>query len=147
MLISSLFMIPDALLLCLFLFSINFNIRFAQWEQHGIEYQRPLEDLLENPPKHLQRTGQSSSNRTNPGNDITTIQRRIDADFLRLEAVDAELGISLQFTDEGLAKRKRGHFRAQTLKAEWQNLKSHLATLAPAERVDQHRHLTADVST
>ena len=49
MLISIFFLIPDSVLVTLFLFSINDNIRFARWEQHGNAYQRPLEQLLELP--------------------------------------------------------------------------------------------------
>jgi len=55
--------------------------------------------------------------------------------------VDAQLGAKLQFTDEGLAKRKRGHCRVQNVKLEWQNLKSHLATLKPAECAEQHKRM------
>ena len=47
MLISIFFIIPDSVLLCLFLSSINENIHFAQWEKYGNEYQRPLEELLD----------------------------------------------------------------------------------------------------
>ena len=43
---------PDSLMLYLFISSINENIRFAQMEKKGNEYQRPLEELLELIPQH-----------------------------------------------------------------------------------------------
>src|SRR6185503_1628429 len=52
MLISIFFVMPDCLMLYFFITGINANIRFAQLEKKGNEYQRPLEDLLELIPQH-----------------------------------------------------------------------------------------------
>ena len=102
MLISFVFMIPDSVLLTLFLRSINGYIDFAQWEQYGNEYQRPLEQLLEYLPAHrllAQREGAS-------GNDVALqrVERYVDKAFVELDATDARIGKHLQFTDEGLAE-------------------------------------------
>src|SRR5450432_1349411 len=51
-LISVLFMVPDSIMLYLFITSINENIHFAKLEQIGNEYQRALEPLLELIPEH-----------------------------------------------------------------------------------------------
>ena len=40
----------------------------------------------------------------------------------------------MQFTDEGLAKRKREYYRAQTVRKEWMELKDHLPALEPGAR-------------
>src|SRR6266481_4170081 len=106
MLISIIFMIPDSVLLTLFLLSINENIRFARWEQYGNEYQRPLEELIEAVPQHLwlsQKTALDKSHRA----ELIELETRIDGVFARLQEVDRRLGAKLQFTAEGLAKRKR----------------------------------------
>ena len=47
MLISIFFVMPDSLMLYLFITGINENIRFAQLEKKGNEYQRPLEELAQ----------------------------------------------------------------------------------------------------
>ena len=86
MLISVLFMIPDMVLLCLFLTSINANIHFAQWEQYGNEYQRPLEVLLEYLPNHLLLARQSVAHASHPTAGLTNLQARIDRALLALEA-------------------------------------------------------------
>ena len=52
MLISIFFIMPDSLMLYLFITGINENIRFARMEKKGNEYQRPLEELLELMPQH-----------------------------------------------------------------------------------------------
>jgi signal transduction histidine kinase len=61
--------------------------------------------------------------------------------------VDKEIGEALQVTDEGLAKRKRGHYRIAILKREWEDLKSQLSNLKTGESDDRHRHLIGDIRT
>ena len=65
MLISSIFVVPDLILLCLFLLNINASIQFAAYEQQGNAYQQPLQRLLETLPEHalaLQRSGKVEGN-------------------------------------------------------------------------------------
>src|SRR5881394_2141787 len=87
MLISFLFMIPDSVLLCLFLITINANIQFAQWEQYGNAYQRPLETLLEDLPNHLLllRKSATGSNRTS---ELSGLEKQIDQALSALEDED-----------------------------------------------------------
>src|SRR5207253_2745297 len=65
----------------------------------------------------------------------------------KLVAVDAKLGAELQFTDEGLAKRHREHFRVQTVRGEWQRLKAELSQLTAESRAEKQLHLVADIRT
>lgn len=141
-LISVLFLIPDTVLLCLFLISINSFIRFAEWEKRGNRYQRPLEILLEEIPRHHRALDRTDVDRT----EAERAAARISEAFRQLESVDQEIGESLQFTTEGLAKRNRGHCRVEVLRTEWEALR----TNAPAGRTDldqAHRHLVADLRT
>jgi PAS domain S-box-containing protein len=134
MLISVLFMIPDTVLLCLFLFSINANIKFARWEKYGNEYQTSLEELLQLIPEHLLRS------QVGLGSDEKRIEKKIDAALAELAAVDHRIGRSLQFTEEGLSKRRREHLTVRNLAREWQALK----TVNP-EEPEAHLHLVSDV--
>ncbi len=145
MLISILFMIPDSVLLCLFLISINDNIHFARWEKLGNQYQRPLEELLQTLPQHLLAASSPASYDPARSERIRKLEARIDGAVSRLEEVDGKIGADLQFTDEGLAKRNRAHFRAHILKAEWTKLKAALPRLNGAELTADHLHLLADV--
>lgn len=146
-LISVLFMIPDTVLLCLFLISINENIHFARWERYGNEYQRPLEQLLQYLPDHLLIARRPAAGRNRRSAELAATGAHIDAALLALEKTDAEIGDKLQFTDEGLAKRHREHCRVRNLKAEWLFLKQHAAELSPEEQERRHLHLIADVRT
>src|SRR5438876_2555308 len=74
-------------------------------------------------------------------------QTQIEAAFEALEAVDRQIGSELQFTDEGLAKRKREHYRVRTVRKEWHDLKTRLPELTPEACAQRHLHLIADVRT
>jgi signal transduction histidine kinase len=147
MLISLVFIVPDSVLLTLFLTSINGHIRFANLERYGNEYQRPLEQLLEYLPAHRLLARRVGADLHASDATLQAIERRVDDAFVELEATNARIGEDLQFTNEGLAKRRREHFRVDTMKAEWLDLKAHITTLSASEREERYRHLQADVRT
>ena len=143
MLVSVFFMLPDSIMLYLFITGINENIQFGQLEQVGNQYQRPLERLLELIPQHrlLARSGRAV------GNDqkLAAKQSEIDAAFDALIQTDAQAGLKLQFTPEGLAKRGRAGCDAGSLQGRWVHLKSQLGAIAPGTCDQQHLQLIADI--
>ena len=145
MLISIFFVLPDSVMLYLFITAINDNIQFARMEAKGNQYQRPLEGLLELIPQHRLLAQRALGGEESVWDQLAQKQHQIDLAFDALEAVDALIGVDLQFTDEGLAKRKREHYRVHTVRTEWQDLKTRLSNLDPAALAEQHRHLVADV--
>ncbi|MDB6007223.1 MAG: multi-sensor signal transduction histidine kinase [Prosthecobacter sp.] len=140
MLISIFFVMPDSLMLYFFITGINANIEFAELEKKGNAYQRPLEDLLELIPQHRMLAQTAGAE-----DQLAQKQAQIDEAFDALEAVDARLSIDLHFTDEGLAKRHREHFRARSVRMEWEELRAGLGQLPPQAIAAQHLHLVADV--
>ncbi len=143
-LISVFFLIPDSVLLCLFLFSINDNIRFASQERHGLEFQRPLESLLEAiPAHHLAELQRRLDPTAAPANGDATIESALQ----ELEAVNGRLGVDLQFTDEGLAKRSRQHCRVNDFRGKWSALAAAASGLSDAELDERHRRLVAELRT
>src|SRR5258706_5626415 len=102
-LISVLFLVPDSIMLYLFITSINESIHFGRLEQVGNEYQRPLEQLLELIPQHRLTARRIAGVVTTP--DLTQKQARIDSAFNALKEVDTRIGPALQFTPQGLANR------------------------------------------
>ena len=62
-LISFVFVLPDSIMLYLFITSINETITFARLEQVGNEYQRPLERLLELTPQQRLDARRTPDNR------------------------------------------------------------------------------------
>src|SRR5712691_4529763 len=141
------FSLPIAVLLFLVIKEINDNIRFSQWEKYGNEYQRPLEKLLEHISQHKLLAQRYLSGDERLKVELASKQAQIEEDFEALDGVNRKLGIALQITDEGLAKRKREHYRPATIQKEWQDLKTRLANLAPGMSHDLHTHLIGDLRT
>jgi PAS domain S-box-containing protein len=146
-LISIFFIMPDSLMLYLFITGINENIQFARMEQKGNAYQRPLEELLELIPQHRSLAQRTLSGELSGRELAVKKQAQIDAAFDALQSVDAHIGTELQFTAEGLAKRKREHCRVGTVRGEWENLKNGLAQLDLETCAARHLHLMSDVRT
>ncbi len=121
------------------------DIHFAQMERYGNEYQRPLEELLEAFPHHQTLLGRYIAGEKQLKNEIASKAGQIDKAFEALESVDGKLGVTLQFTDEGLAKRKREHVRVRNVKAEWLTLKGQWDKLSLENSQTQHAHLITDI--
>src|SRR5438477_6782635 len=116
MLISVFFVMPDSLMLYLFITGINENIRFAQMEKKGNEYQRALEALVELVPEHRLLAQRALPGPPPDPDELGKKQGQIEAALAALDVVDTRLGAELQFTDAGLAKRKREHCRVSSLR-------------------------------
>ena len=137
------------LAICLWLINSgdSYQIHFAQLERNGLLYLKPLKDLLELLPQHqLLIVRQLQRKETDPER-MTRLQTQIDKAFDALEGADRKVGVSLQFTEEGLSKRQREHARAGTVRKEWQELKTRLPNLQTNDINQLHNHLVGDVRT
>ena len=123
------------------------DIAFATLERTGNEYQRPLEALLEAIPEHQLLARQYLAGHRDVASRLSEAEARADAALEALRSVQARLGTALQFTDDGLAKRKREHARPEILTREWTDLRNSWAAKPPAESDQLHEHLTADLRT
>ncbi len=141
--LCSLFTLPVSVAFYFIAAEVNGEIDFARWEQYGNQYQRPLEQLLEYLPQHQALSKRALTQR----DQVAALQLRLDSAFGALQQVDEKLGVALQFTDQGLAKRKREHFRISVLRTEWQTLKDHLDGLSAPDSDQRHTHLISDVRT
>ena len=146
-LISIFFVLPDSVMLYLFITAINDSITFARMEQKGNQYQRPLEALLELIPQHRQLAQRTIDGEAGAREAMARKTAQIDAAFNELAHVDSRIGADLQFTNEGLAKRHRENYRAQTVRADWQQLKEQFAKLDAATCARHHMDLVAAVRT
>lgn len=148
-LISVIFVIPDTLLLCFFLFNINGNIRFAQAEKDGDRYQRPLQQLLQDISEHqiVQNRMREPSSQASPETQrrLSSLRERVASGIADLLAVDQQLGAGLQFTLEGLSKRNRDRCRASLIRARWEDLVRGLDQRADSELRQQHQQLISDI--
>ncbi|HSI15767.1 MAG TPA: ATP-binding protein [Chthoniobacter sp.] len=146
-LISIFFVLPDSVMLYLFITAINDSITFARMEAKGNQYQRPLEELLELIPEHRQLAQRVGSGDTGARVAMSRKAAQIDAAFYELAHVDAQIGVDLQFTNEGLAKRHRENYRVQTVRADWQQLRDQATKLSADESARRHLDLIAAIRT
>jgi methyl-accepting chemotaxis protein len=142
---NALYGIPVVVLMFLMIGAKNKDIDFAGLEKVGNQYQSPLETLLEHVSHHklvAQRAlnGDGASKST-----LSSLDSQIDSDFSALADIDKKIGVTLQFTDEGLAQRKRDNLKASTVSKKWADLKSKLTSLKPSESNEQHTSLISDI--
>jgi signal transduction histidine kinase/DNA-binding response OmpR family regulator len=150
MLIGFFFMIPDSIMLYLFITEINANIAVARLEQVGNRYQRPLERLLDLVPRHRLLAREALGGDAEAQGQLAKVAADIDAAFDVLEATDAQIGGDLEFTPEGLAKRNRQGCDARSVRRVWDRLSGQMDGITPAGRdacERNHLKLIADLRT
>ena len=82
-LISIFFIMPDSVMLYLFITGINANLQFASLEKMGNTYQRPLEVLLELIPEHEFLAERALADGTGASVELTQKEVEIDTAFAR----------------------------------------------------------------
>lgn len=115
--------------------SINKDISFGQQEMKGDVFQRPLEQLLDLLPQHQAAARKLANGDNDAKNQMAAIEHQIDQAFAALEEVHGKLGKDLQFTDEGLASRKREQVRLPLVLADWKTLKGATPAVAAAGEI------------
>ena len=145
--ISLAFSLPIAVLLYFYVSTINANIQFAAQEEFGNQYQRPLEQLLDQLGRHQLLSQRQKAGLAGLDTPLRNAASDIDKAFASLEAVDRAVGRALQFTDEGLALRKREHATVAQVKGKWDDLRQGAAQLSAAESDQQHASVIADIRT
>ena len=113
--------LPAIALIWLMVSAKNENIDFARMELVGDVFQRPLEDVLEG----LANLRVTAVQKNTVAPEALT---KIDSSFGSLKKVYDENGVTLQFTEEGLAKRKRSHLKMATILAKWNDVKTKITT-------------------
>ncbi|HBW14714.1 MAG TPA: methyl-accepting chemotaxis protein [Desulfovibrio sp.] len=135
------FGVPLAVVLWFTVEGFNAGIRFATLELHGDAYLRPLVSMLS--PLHevgrAVRTGDAQAVQRAAGN--------VDRAMQHLDEVNAEAGEALQFTDEGLALRKREGVHPTRLAARWRGVRDGWRAMPPEKAEEATLALVADVRT
>jgi signal transduction histidine kinase/DNA-binding response OmpR family regulator len=140
------FTLPMALAALYFVVTgINKDVDFATHEQHGNAYLWPLETLLEKLPQHEHVVQRALAGDKSAEFEITVLENEIEEAWHHLAEVQRQYGSELQFTTDGLAKRKREHVSLQTILPEWNDLRSRFRAQTPGSVTAQHRHLVSDI--
>lgn len=134
--ISLSFLLPITVLLYFMVAGINANIRFAEQELAGNEYQRPLHDLLRHLSRHQALSGDAAAE-----TELIGEQGKIDQAFQKLAGVQRLFGATLQVTDAGLAQRQRSGSLPSDMATVWQKFKADHDSLSPVASSGKQRQL------
>jgi methyl-accepting chemotaxis protein len=146
-LICLVFLSPTIAALIFGLSSVSKDLRVAGLELAGNHYQRPLEALLDGVGEHGNLLWRSKAAGASVDGEMQAQRAKVESALQALAAADAEHGQGLQFTDAGLAQRKREHFRRENVAREWQSLVAQAGSMTPEEVTRQHAHLVQDIRT
>lgn len=145
--ICCLFVFPISVALYLIVSGYSENLEAARLEQTGNAYQRPLVRLLVQLQLDRELANQCLRGARDVRGQLAESQGRTDQAFGGLHEADRQFGSDLQFTEEGLARRKREHYRYETVRSEWETLKGQFDKLGADAADKQHAHLIEDVRT
>ena len=120
-LVAAVFALPIGVLPYLVVSNINEFINFAQYELMGDAYQRPLESLLRDIQNHQLLLHRCPDN-GDCSAQLASLKGAISKELQSLQDVNTLYGVKLQFTADGLAKRKRQSATAENLQNNWREL-------------------------
>lgn len=102
-------------------FAIEANIDFAAKEKMGNLVQRPAAEMLRD-ASYLRADLAKAAAGSLDGETIKGLAASISANMDKLKAALDDVGETLDFTDEGLASRKRSQLKYETVRAKWDDL-------------------------
>lgn len=141
LIISGSFLLPISVLLYFTIDGIQDRIDFAALEKQGNNFQRPLEKILRSLINHKNAAlvvlgGDNTA--------ITTTSKEetlLDSGVRALEANGKAFGASLDFTVEGLAKRKREEANIDNFARKWDQVRKSWQTMTPDACKAEHDNL------
>lgn len=139
--ISGSFLLPISVLLYFTIDGIQDRIDFAALEKQGNNFQRPLEKILRSLINHKNAAlvvlgGDNTA--------ITTTSKEetlLDSGVRALEGNGKAFGASLDFTVEGLAKRKREEANIDNFARKWDQFRKSWQTMTPDACKAEHDNL------
>jgi methyl-accepting chemotaxis protein len=147
LLISASFLLPISVLLYFTIDGIQDRIDFAVLEKQGNTFQKPLEKILKALLIHKNAASAVLAGDTASSVIVAKEQSALDSALRTLESTDKELGSVLQFTQDGLAKRKRDDARVDNLSRKWDQLRKSWQTLSVDVCKAEHDSLIKIVRT
>lgn len=139
--ISGSFLLPISVLLYFTIDGIQDRIDFAALEKQGNNFQRPLEKILRSLINH------KNAALVVLGGDNTAItitskeETLLDSGVRAIEANGKAFGASLDFTVEGLAKRKREEANIDNFARKWDQFRKSWQTMTPDACKAEHDNL------
>lgn len=145
MLTNLAYLLPCAVLVFFLVSEKNMQLEFSAKEKMGLEFQRPLTNLLMHLGQHKNLTRASARGEPGSKERLEGIRNQIENDFTNLDEVESRLGSALGFSDQELGARKRINSSPKILKTNWQSLLDKFNQANQDEVLERHDRLIQDV--
>jgi methyl-accepting chemotaxis protein len=134
LLISVIFITPLLITLYLLVSEMNTDIAIAEKERLGVEFIKPLRQVVEHLPQHRGMSNIYLNGASEFKQKILTKRQQLATDFSAVDAVDARLGTILKTTQSW-----------NTIKSKWQALEASTFNLTASESFARHTALINDI--
>jgi signal transduction histidine kinase/DNA-binding response OmpR family regulator len=134
LLITALFALPLGVVMFFFMRVVQHDIEFSQHEKMGVEYIRPLDDVVQHVQQHRALTVAFLSGAPDFKAQYEAKQLEIQKDIARIDAVDRKFNSILDSTASW--NRAKRH---------WSELTTAIPTSTPQTMADMHKQLVAEI--
>ena len=141
LLISASFLLPISVLLYFTVDGIQDRIDFAALEKQGNNFQRPLEKIFRSLLVHKNAALAVLGGDATALTTATKEEVSLDSAIRNLELLEKSLGNILQFTQDGLAKRKREEAKVDNFARKWDQCRKFWQTMTPDACKTEHDNL------
>ena len=128
------FLVPFFVVVYQLIAEIDVGINFAQKERLGIQYNPPLRELLEDVQQHRGMVNGYLKGETSFKEKIALKESQIEDDIRAIDAIDQQLGVTLQTTEQW-----------KTLKKNWQTLKGTALGIRDRDSFEAHTALINEI--
>lgn len=134
LLISVIFIVPLLITLYLLISELNASIAVAEKERLGVEYIKPLRQIVEHLPQHRGMSNAYLNGTLTFKQKILVKRQQLAAGFSAVDAVDTRVGATLKTTQSW-----------NTIKSKWQTLEASTFNLTVDESFARHTALINDI--
>lgn len=135
MMVNAGYVLPCAVLIHFLIVDKNDQVEFNEKERMGVEFQRPLETLLNHVGEYKILLGHVIAGANQLTEKLDVARGQIDRDFAALDEVDQRLAEKLSFTEAALTSQKKEKAATLALKTQWQSIAERREG-APIQNVD-----------
>lgn len=129
-------LVPLAFAVYLYYNNVTGQINFAKQEKLGSAYLRPVVSALYNVQKHYTLKARIDAGDKDAEGKIAAVTQEINKAFEQYKAIDASMGIDLQFDSDNLKKRQKENLAFASIEKKWQEIAQSDAKQTKAEQYD-----------
>lgn len=137
--------LPITVLMYLLYQSASEQIIFAKQELRGVSYQRPLMALLDQAIQYKIGYLKLVNGDSGMQSTLVDIEKNMDSHMAALTEQNNMHGLDLEFTSEGLGKRKRDTLTVKNLQTSWNDFKKNKASLSTSQVEEKIQAMVAHI--